>query len=273
MRAKKPIGIIDAYYDGGGQALCPAATGISHHISPWGDIEPCPIVQFAKESIHDDRARCTTSSCNRNSCATSAQMAAEATRGCIVLERPDLVQRAGRETRCPRHDRPQHGAWPSWKPCSRASQYQPGHESPRRAGSTASPRSTGSTISAPTAATITVKRPLPGLLQTHDPPLFTKAVSHTGRVRLLPQPRNGHNADDLFRRLARPAALRVSRELHQDFRAPLVRSRGRFRRPAESVQRVAVCDDLRDVDGGLSPIHASPAENRGGNRGPRSCAG
>ena len=52
MRAKKPIIIIDAYYDGEGQALCPAATGISHHINPWGDIEPCPIVQFSKESIH-----------------------------------------------------------------------------------------------------------------------------------------------------------------------------------------------------------------------------
>src|SRR5262249_12029997 len=53
MRAKKPIIIVDAYYDGEGRALCPAATGISHHINPWGDIEPCPIVQFTKESIHD----------------------------------------------------------------------------------------------------------------------------------------------------------------------------------------------------------------------------
>ncbi|MFM8725719.1 MAG: radical SAM protein, partial [Planctomycetaceae bacterium] len=32
MRAKKPIVIIDAYYDGEGRALCPAANGISHHI-------------------------------------------------------------------------------------------------------------------------------------------------------------------------------------------------------------------------------------------------
>ncbi|NOY29423.1 MAG: radical SAM protein, partial [Planctomycetes bacterium] len=53
MRVKKPIAIIDAYYDADGQALCPAATGFTHHISPWGDIEPCPIVQFAKESIYD----------------------------------------------------------------------------------------------------------------------------------------------------------------------------------------------------------------------------
>jgi len=29
------------------------ATGVSHHISPYGDIEPCPIIQFAKETIHD----------------------------------------------------------------------------------------------------------------------------------------------------------------------------------------------------------------------------
>ena len=36
------------------------ATGISHHINPWGDIEPCPIIQFATETIHDDRGRSTT---------------------------------------------------------------------------------------------------------------------------------------------------------------------------------------------------------------------
>jgi MoaA/NifB/PqqE/SkfB family radical SAM enzyme len=47
MRARMPIAIIDAYYDHDGQALCPMATGISHHISPRGDIEPCPIIQFA----------------------------------------------------------------------------------------------------------------------------------------------------------------------------------------------------------------------------------
>src|SRR5437016_12928366 len=53
MRAKMPIAMIDAYYDDKGQALCPMSTGISHHISPRGDIEPCPIIQFATENIHD----------------------------------------------------------------------------------------------------------------------------------------------------------------------------------------------------------------------------
>jgi MoaA/NifB/PqqE/SkfB family radical SAM enzyme len=91
MRAKKPIGIIDAYYDDRGQALCPAATGFTHHISPWGDIEPCPIVQFAKESIHDQRPL-------KEAFQQSAflrdfrELAASSTRGCIVLERPDLLE-------------------------------------------------------------------------------------------------------------------------------------------------------------------------------------
>src|SRR5947207_7144214 len=95
MRAKKPIIIVDAYYDGEGRALCPAATGISHHINPWGDIEPCPIVQFSKESIHDggDKPRRSL----REKFVKSAflrdfrRLAAETTRGCIVLERPDLL--------------------------------------------------------------------------------------------------------------------------------------------------------------------------------------
>ncbi|NBO91532.1 MAG: radical SAM protein [Planctomycetia bacterium] len=90
MRAKKPIIIVDAYHDGEGKALCPAATGITHHINPWGDIEPCPIVQFAKESIHDVRPL-------REVFKQSAylrefrELAAQTTRGCIVLERPDLL--------------------------------------------------------------------------------------------------------------------------------------------------------------------------------------
>ena len=91
MRAKKPIAIIDAYYDGQGQALCPAATGFTHHISPWGDIAPCPIVQFAKESIHDLKPLRETfqeSSFLRD----FRELAASSTRGCIVLERPDLLK-------------------------------------------------------------------------------------------------------------------------------------------------------------------------------------
>ena len=45
------------YWDDKGEALCPMATGVSHHIGPTGgDIEPCPIIQFAKENgPYDER--------------------------------------------------------------------------------------------------------------------------------------------------------------------------------------------------------------------------
>jgi MoaA/NifB/PqqE/SkfB family radical SAM enzyme len=95
MRAKKPIIIIDAYYDGEGQALCPAATGISHHINPWGDIEPCPIVQFTKESIHatnGDGRSLRDKFVHSEFLRDFRELAQSTTRGCIVLERPDLLK-------------------------------------------------------------------------------------------------------------------------------------------------------------------------------------
>lgn len=96
MRAKKPIVIIDAYHDGEGRALCPAATGISHHINPWGDIEPCPIVQFSKESIHTTEAdpRPLRQKFLQSAfLADFRKLAQQTTRGCIVLERPDLLKK------------------------------------------------------------------------------------------------------------------------------------------------------------------------------------
>jgi MoaA/NifB/PqqE/SkfB family radical SAM enzyme len=91
MRSKMPIAIIDAYYDDRGQALCPMATGISHHISPRGEIEPCPIIQFATENIRDKRGAFETI---RSSAFLHdfREAARHSTRGCIVLERPDLMK-------------------------------------------------------------------------------------------------------------------------------------------------------------------------------------
>ena len=91
MRARVPIAIIDAYYDHRGEALCPMSTGISHHISPRGDIEPCPIIQFATETIRDPRGIYATM---RDSVFLKdfRELSAQHTRGCVVLERPDLVK-------------------------------------------------------------------------------------------------------------------------------------------------------------------------------------
>ncbi len=135
MRAKKPIIIIDAYYDGEGRALCPAATGISHHINPWGDIEPCPIVQFTRESIHD-RAGDTRSLRDKflhsEFLRDFRALAQRTTRGCIVLERPDLlkelVERHGARDATARGTAlAELGAM-----TVRTSQYHPGHEVPER---------------------------------------------------------------------------------------------------------------------------------------------
>jgi MoaA/NifB/PqqE/SkfB family radical SAM enzyme len=91
MRSRLPIAIVDAYWDDKGEALCPMATGVSHHISPYGDVEPCPILQFARESIHDPRGIYETM--NQSAFLRDfRQTAAKATRGCVVLERPDLVR-------------------------------------------------------------------------------------------------------------------------------------------------------------------------------------
>ena len=132
MRAKKPIVIIDAYYDDEGQALCPAATGISHHINPWGDIEPCPIIQFAKES-DPRRARPASTSFNDSAFLRDfRELAAQTTRGCIVLERPDLVKElvekhAARDTT---HREAGAGLAELDAMTRRHSQHNPGHEIP-----------------------------------------------------------------------------------------------------------------------------------------------
>ena len=90
MRVKKPIVFVDAYYDHAGQALCPAATGISHHINPWGGIEPCPIVQFVTDSIHDE-SKTLVEKFESPFLKDFRELARDTTRGCIVLERPDLL--------------------------------------------------------------------------------------------------------------------------------------------------------------------------------------
>jgi MoaA/NifB/PqqE/SkfB family radical SAM enzyme len=91
VRATMPIALIDAYYDHDGRALCPMSTGVSHHIGPRGHIEPCPIIQFAAEDIHDPRGIYATM---RDSAFLKdfRELSARHTRGCVVLERPDLVK-------------------------------------------------------------------------------------------------------------------------------------------------------------------------------------
>ena len=90
-RRKHPILIVDSYWDHEGRALCPAAVGIGHHISPEGDIEPCPPIQFAGENICNGKPMVDLFN-DSEFLNRFKQTAAKATRGCILMERPDLLK-------------------------------------------------------------------------------------------------------------------------------------------------------------------------------------
>lgn len=130
MRNRLPIAIVDAYWDDKGEALCPMATGVSHHISPYGDVEPCPIIQFAKENIHDNKGSIFETMVKSEFLHDFRQTAAKATRGCIVLERPDLVRELVHRHQA--RDTTQRGSAMAEMENlqARNSQHNPGHEVP-----------------------------------------------------------------------------------------------------------------------------------------------
>lgn len=132
MRNEKAIGFVDAYWDDEGQALCPAATGISHHISPWGDIEPCPVVQFANEKIGDNDGDLYKTLTESKLLSDFRSTAADATRGCIVLERPDLLKQVV-ERNGARDTTARGAAMVELEAMSPLpSQHDPGHEIPEK---------------------------------------------------------------------------------------------------------------------------------------------
>ncbi len=130
-RVSKPIGVVDAYFDHDGHAVCPAATGISHHISPWGDVEPCPIVQFATDSIHDPGSS-LSAKLNSPFLRDFRRLAAESTRGCIVLERPDLLEKLVDDHHARDTTARQQALSELQAMTARTSQWDEGHEIPEK---------------------------------------------------------------------------------------------------------------------------------------------
>ena len=89
-RGRHPIVLIDTYWDDQGRALCPAAMGISLHINPSGDIEPCPPVQFSDCRATPDTPLAATVASSRFLDTFRREVAAR-TRGCLLLDRPELL--------------------------------------------------------------------------------------------------------------------------------------------------------------------------------------
>lgn len=132
MRNRKPVVFVDAYWDDKGQALCPAATGISHHIGPGGHIEPCPIIQFATEHVTDNGGDLYKTVTESALLRDFRDTAAGATRGCVVLERPDLLAEV--VNRHGAHDTTQRGTARAELDAmsARTSQHLPGREIPEK---------------------------------------------------------------------------------------------------------------------------------------------
>lgn len=88
-RLKYSIAIIDTYWDADGNGMCPAAEGLSHHINASGDVEPCPIIQFAADNIADKPMdRLYAESKFLSDFRTSIH---EKTKGCVVMEDPQWL--------------------------------------------------------------------------------------------------------------------------------------------------------------------------------------
>lgn len=85
-RSRFPMVLIDSYWSADGEPFCPAADGLSHHINPEGNIEPCPVVQFARESVTDGKLEAVY----ENSAFLSDFRSSihKKTRGCVLMEDP-----------------------------------------------------------------------------------------------------------------------------------------------------------------------------------------
>ncbi len=91
QRLKKAVAIVDAYWDDEGRAICPAATGISHHVNPRGEIEPCPVIQFACDKLETDSDVLGVFE-KSDYLRHFRGFAANCGRGCVYLENPRRLQ-------------------------------------------------------------------------------------------------------------------------------------------------------------------------------------
>ncbi len=87
-RCRKPVLMVDTYWDAEGRALCPGAVGMSHHINPYGDIEFCPPIQFAKDSIRDTNRSLKDILAESDFLEEFRELASSSGRGCIILDNP-----------------------------------------------------------------------------------------------------------------------------------------------------------------------------------------
>lgn len=90
-RNRAPLFVIDAYWDDMGQAICPGATGMSHHIAPSGGLEFCPPLQFSEERLNEDASNLVQLFEQSVFLANLRSFTASTTRGCILMDHPQAL--------------------------------------------------------------------------------------------------------------------------------------------------------------------------------------
>jgi len=90
-RMNAPVMLVDVYWDDKGRAMCPGATGMSHHVSPSGALEFCPVIQMATDFLNADASNMTTLYEQSVFLKNMREEIAQHTRGCILMEDPKMM--------------------------------------------------------------------------------------------------------------------------------------------------------------------------------------
>lgn len=89
-RTRLPMVLIDSYWRANGEPFCPAADGLSHHINPSGNLEPCPVVQIAAENITGSEP---TGVYENSEFIRDFRIQIEnKTKGCVLMEDPAWIK-------------------------------------------------------------------------------------------------------------------------------------------------------------------------------------
>ena len=88
QRRTAKIVILDAYWDAEGHAQCPGAMGLSHHISPNGAVEFCPIMQAACGHLNADASNLEAIFQQETLLAGLRKFSASQGRDCMVIHSP-----------------------------------------------------------------------------------------------------------------------------------------------------------------------------------------
>ena len=94
-RCKSAV-IVDAYWDQNGEAICPGALGVSHHINAMGDVEPCPPIQCSDCRLTTE-SDVATEIIGSKLLEDFREEIPKLTRGCILMDHPDELSQLARD--------------------------------------------------------------------------------------------------------------------------------------------------------------------------------